>query len=96
MAQKTQKEAQAIQERWNLRKIMRQIASSLPEGYIVTNTIPVQKEIRKCNGGISETHWTCWVRNNTEKALAVLKGERVKLISQKDLELYQMHSLKHA
>lgn len=96
MAQKTQKEAQAIQERWNLRKIMRQIASSLPDGYIVTNTTPVQKEIRKCNGNVFETYWTCWVRNKKEKALAVLKGERVKLISQNELELYHMHSLKHA
>ena len=94
--EKTQKNAQAIQERWNLDRIMRQITSSLPQGYVVTNHTPVQKEIKKSNGGVSEFYWTCWVRKGKEKALALLKGERVKLIPQNELDNYRMHSLKNS
>ncbi|MBE6452571.1 MAG: hypothetical protein E7012_03675 [Alphaproteobacteria bacterium] len=90
---KTQKECNEIQKRWNLRCMKMRFASALPQGYTVTNTNPIQKEISK-NGSLSEIHWTCWVRNGKETSLAILSGNHVKLISKKELNNYNIHSIK--
>jgi hypothetical protein len=92
MNKKTQDQLE--HEKAKLEQIMKSIKQLLPEGYLVTNLYPVMKQIRKNNGSVAETFWTCWVKKDSMRYLAVLKGDRVKLISHDELNEYQLHTIR--
>ena len=84
---------EAIRQNWRLRNILRAIQNRLPEGYVVTNKKPVQKEMRRIDSSSTATYWSSWVKNGNETFLAVLDGEKVKLFNQNELTQYKLRSV---
>ncbi len=92
--EKNFEEREAIRNRWMLRGILRQIQSLLPEGYVATNTKPVKKEIGRVDSCGKSVYWTSWCKSGKDIYLALLDGNKVKLIAEKDLKaVYRIKSL---
>ena len=92
--EKNFEEREAIRNRWMLRGILRQIQSLLPEGYVATNTKPVKKEIARVDSCGKSVYWTSWCKSGKDIYLALLDGNKVKLIAEKDLKaVYRIKSL---
>lgn len=93
---KTAEEKQEIRQRWHERCLLNQIKNLLPEGYVVINKKPVQKEIRRISSPETETFWSSWCKDKAgEVFLALLvRPDRVKLIKQARLkEEFVIHSV---
>ena len=92
--EKTFKQRQDIRNRWQMRGILRQIQSLLPEGFHTTNTKPVKKKIGRVGSCGTSIHWTSWCKNGKDIYLALLDGNKVKLIAEKDIKaFYRVKSL---
>lgn len=88
-------EREAIRRNWQLRSILRAIQARLPEGCIATNQKPIKKEVRLIDSVSTNIYWSSWVKKEGEKKtlLALFDGEKVKLLSQKDLNKYKLRSI---
>ena len=92
--EKTFEQRQEIRQRWQMRGILRQIQSLLPEGYVATNTKPVKKEIGRVDSCGKSVYWTSWCKSGKDIYLALLDGNKVKLITEKDIKaFYRVKSL---
>lgn len=92
--EKTLSQQNDIRNRWKMRCILRKIRQLLPEGYVATNTRPIQKEI--CHKGScgKAIYWSSWCKKDKERYLALLDGNKVKLIAEKDIkEFYNVRSI---
>ena len=91
---KTFEEREAIRNRWMLRGIMNKIQALLPEGYIATNSKPVKKEICHKSSCGKAIYWSSWCKNGKERYLALLDGDRVKLIAENEIkEAYKVKTV---
>lgn len=93
--EKTFQQREAIRKAWQLRSILRAIQARLPEGCVATNKKPVKKEVRLVDSVSTEVYWSSWVKKQGEKEsfLALFNGEKVKLLSQKELNKYKLRSV---
>lgn len=86
--QKTEEQKQEIRNRWQMRCILRKIQASLPEGYVTTNTKPVKKEISHKSSCGKSVYWSSWCKNGKIRYLALLDGEKLKLVPEKDIKTF--------
>lgn len=83
---KTAEEKQEIRQRWHERCLLNQIKNLLPEGYVVINKKPVQKQLRRCDSLGCAVYWSSWCKDTSgETHLALLDPDkkRIKLIPEK-------------
>lgn len=84
--------ANQVQEQNILAEIQQLLNEKYP-GFIVTNAKAVQKEFKPKGALHGSTFFTSWCKKGENKGLAVLNGEKVKLLSEEDLVGYDVHSI---
>lgn len=76
---KTAEEKQDIRQRWHERCLLNQIKNLLPEGYVVINKKPVQKQLRRRDSIGCAVYWSSWCKKDGETFLALLDLDKKKL-----------------
>lgn len=92
MAEETIINANQMQEQ-NVLKTIQELLDSRYPGYIVTNRRAVEKEFKPKGALHGSSFYTSWCKKGEHKGLAILSGEKVKLLSEEDLRGYDIHSI---
>lgn len=77
--EKTKEQQDDIRQRWHERHLLQLISAALPEGFIVTNHKPVQKQVRRVDSLGCTVYWSSWCKKDGETFLALLDLDKKKL-----------------
>lgn len=93
MANKNINANQVQEQEQNILAEIQQLLNKKYPGFIVTNAKAVLKEFKLKGALHGSTFFTSWCKKGENKGLAVLNGEKVKLLSEEDLVGYDIHSI---